>query len=265
MNKPFALWEPPEDGPQELIPGLLLRHGAFLLYGGKELGKTTILFEISHTLLTGEPLWGKLAPTMPVAQTYYIMGEHHKETIKEQWRMMFPEGKANAWGVSARGQHLVRGTLRPQVVTELATLVKGSGAVLFDPLGAFVDAEGGENDPTSMRSCVNAMIDVAGEGVALIAHHEGKPVFDQRGGRFVHSSTPRGASSIADAAAVVWRMTKESDRDDEHPNLYRLTREFYKGTAPSYYILNRNPDTLRHTLIRVGSTRKQVYGTGTKG
>lgn len=221
-----------------------------MLFGAKELGKTTILFEIAHALLTQTPLWGQLAPTLKVEKVVYIMGEHHKELAKAQWRKMWGAEEINMVGIPPGAHHLFRGMILPRTVARLAEAVKGAGLVLFDPLSAFMDGEGVENDPTAMRGVLNAMIQVAGDGVVGIGHHEGKPAYDQRSGKWVDSSTPRGASTIGDAAASIWRLTPYRPGHEAHR--FRLVKWWYKGEAPPWYDLKRDPQTLRHTLVKTG-------------
>ena len=79
---------PPPPGSPDLIPGLLKSHGAFLITGEHEAGKTLIALEIAQASLTGELLWGKLEVPAPIQRVTYFLGEHDQATLHEQWGVM---------------------------------------------------------------------------------------------------------------------------------------------------------------------------------
>lgn len=251
-NPRFWVGEPLEPGAPALIPGLLSRHARLLITGETNVGKTLIGLELSYALLTGEPLWGALAPTTVLKQITYIMGEHEKEYLKSQWALLGLKAPPGFWGIPPPGRRLVaRGeTMRGHLETYRAWC-EGSGAVIFDPLGAFASGQDVENDNALMRLVIDAMGAVASGGALVVLAHMGKPTVDPHTGtsRRRESYATRGGSAIEDAVTDCFYM----ERDAEHGH-FILRRRKFKGQAPGFYRLSRHPDTLRHSLVSKGLT-----------
>jgi hypothetical protein len=70
------LISPPEVGPVDIIPGLLPRRGELVVAGPTDIGKSLMALEICSCLVTGQPLWGHLTPTLQAKRILYILGEH---------------------------------------------------------------------------------------------------------------------------------------------------------------------------------------------
>ena len=251
---------PPPPGPPDLLPGLLARQGHLLIIGETEVGKTLVALEIAHSVLTGEKLWGKVEPTAIVPFVTYIMGEHHQSLVHSLWKKMglvVPPKTLNIIPPSERRVLVSHGNLIQGNRDCYRAWCQGSGVVIFDPLNAFVSGQGVEDDSVPMRACINAMGDIAfGNGASLvILGHMGKPSYDPKEGKFKHRQTyaARGSSAIEDAVTGLYYMEA-----DAHNHGYRLTRRKFKGDAPNFYRLHRNPETLCHTLTAGGMTQQQI-------
>ena len=86
----------------------------------------------------------------------------------------------------------------------------------------------------------------------LILAHQGKPAVDMMGReRHRQSYAIRGASAIEDAATNIFYLHKHSDLNEgrSDPNMFRLKCRKYKGIAPDFYYLLRNPENKTHRLI----------------
>lgn len=255
-NPRFWIGEPREAGEPALIPGLLNRHGCLLLTGETNVGKTLIGLEIAHSLLTGELLWGALEPVHTVAQVTYIMGEHDKETLKAQWRLLGLTTPPGFWVMPPPGRALVaRGDTLLNNLAAYHAQCEGSGVVIFDPFSAFVAGEHVENDNVLMRAALTAMIQVGTPAPVIVLAHMGKPTYDPKGGTWKQrpSYATRGGSAIEETVTDCFYIEKAPAADQ-----FLLTRQKFKGQAPSYYRLSRDPATLLHTLIAQGPTEAQL-------
>lgn len=261
MSQPPTLWvwSPLEPGPPDLIPGLLPRHGHLLVSGETDVGKTTVALEIAQTVLTGQPLWGSHVISTEVAsRVTYIMGEHHESTLQSLWRLMAFGGEPAIRIIppSARRPLISRGILIEKTRETLKEWCQGSQLVIFDPLNAFIAGTDVENDSVQMRACLNAMEDVANGSALLVLAHMGKPTFDPKSGSYRHRDTyaSRGSSAIEDSVTCCFYMTPSRTADARG---FKLIRRKYKGQAPAFYMLKRDPVTNRHTLVGGGQTDAQ--------
>lgn len=258
-NPRFWIGAPRDPGEPELIPGLLHRHACLLITGETNIGKTLMGLEIAHSLLTGIPLWGKLKPTRTLKQITFIMGEHDKETLQTQWDLLGFSPPEGLWIIPPPGRRLVaRGDTMLGNLELYREWCQGSDLVMFDPLGAFASGEDIENDNAQMRAVIVAMETIAAPGALLAFAHMGKPTYDPKEGRYRRRETyaTRGGSAIEDAILDCFYLEK----DTEHEG-YKLRRRKYKGQAPSFYRLARDPVTLRHTLLAQGPTEAQLRAT----
>lgn len=249
------VWSPLSDGPSDLFPGLVPRHGHLLIAGETDVGKTTVALEIAHAAVTGHPLWGVLTPTEPIAKVTYIMGEHHEAVVQRLWQLMDFTGEPEIRVIppSFRRPLVARGVPMLRNRDLLKEWCHGSQLVIFDPLIAFATGSDVENDSAQMRACINAMEDVANGAALVILGHMGKPYFDQDRKKYQHRTTyaSRGSSAIEDSVTCCYYMLSEGE------NHYRLIRRKYKDEAPSFYLLARDSKN-RHTLIGGGKTKGQI-------
>lgn len=251
-NPRFWIGEPLEPGEPALIPGLLSRHARLLITGETNVGKTLLGLELSYSLLTGKPLWGKLLPTTTVKQVTYIMGEHDKEYLKSQWALLGLTAPTGFWAIPPPGKRLVsRGETMLAHLQTYQTWCEGSGAVVFDPLGAFAAGEDVENDNALMRLVIDAMGAVASRGALVVLAHMGKPRLDPQANTYRRrdSYATRGGSAIEDAVTDCFYMEKDAEHET-----FTLRRRKFKGQAPGFYRLSRHPVTLRHSLVAKGLT-----------
>lgn len=248
---------PPE--PPDLIPGVLPSAGAPGIIGETNVGKSLLALEIASTMVTGEPLWGAIKPTRTVDRVVYFLGEHTKRTVQELYhltglphkgdiRIIGPEDLANGLGKGV----VVGGLLQQKVIDWYSELAQGAGLVIFDPLTAFVQGEGAENDNTIMRTLVGSLALVAERagGVCLILSHMGKPRIDQNGIEHRRTSyATRGASAQEDAMTHVFYF-RSTRLVDQQPQVFELTSRKFKGRSDRGKIhLARNPQTYRHILL----------------
>lgn len=255
-NPRFWIGEPRDPGEPELIPGLLHRHACLLITGETNIGKTLIGLELAYSLLTGTPLWGKLSPTRTLKQVTFIMGEHDKETLQTQWDLLQLPPPEGLWVIPPPARRLVaRGDTMPGHLQLYREWCQGSDLVMFDPLGAFASGEDIENDNAQMRAVIVAMETIASPGALVTFAHMGKPTYDPKEGRYKRRETyaTRGGSAIEDAVLDCFYL-----EHDPHEGGYLLRRRKYKGQAPGFYRLTRDPTTLRHTLVARGATDAQL-------
>lgn len=255
-NPRFWLGAPREPGEPELIKGLLHRHAALCITGETDVGKTLVGLEIAHSLLTGEPLWGKLEPTKRLREITYIMGEHDRETIQTLWVLLGLETPKGFWVIPPPGKRIVaRGESVQDTLVTYRAWCTGSDLIAFDPLSAFASGEDVENDNSQMRAVIEGMETIAKPGALMVMAHMGKMSFDPKAGKYIRreSYATRGASAVEDAVVDCFYMEK----DPEHAG-FVLKRRKFKGQAPHYYRLSRDPVTLRHTLIAKGRTEAEL-------
>jgi hypothetical protein len=212
-------------------------------------------------------LWGQLIPKDTVRQVTYIMGEHDKEYLKSQWRLLGLTAPRGFWVLPPPCKRLVAGgdtLLGHQRLYR--SWCEGSGLVVFDPLGPFASGADVENDNAQMRAVIDAMGAIAHPGASVVLAHMGKPTLHPTDGTSRHreSYATRGGSAIEDAVTDCFYLEKNAEHEG-----YTLRRRKFKGHAPSFYRLSRHPETLRHTLLSKGLTtaEKQALKTrvGTAG
>ena len=251
---PHWMEMPMRPGTPDLIPGLLKRHGVLALVGEHEVGKTLISLEIAHAAITGEPLWGELKVIQTIPRVLYFLGEHDVDQVKEQWGLTgrpFPLQTLAIIGSDQRQILVKKGERMEGSINQYKEWAKGFGLVIFDPLSAYIAGENAENDAIAMRTLINAAGEI-GEvnGAAVIfVHHMGKPVLDPRGRTYEHRPkyASRGASSIEDA--VLFGFYVQEGRGEGHYT-HRLQKFKFKGQAPKFHYLRRDPTTLLHTWVR---------------
>lgn len=249
--QPMLPWvgTPTPSYPPGIFPGLFPDHGALLISGGKEVGKSLIALEISQSAVTGQPLWGALTPTYTVQKVVYIFAEHGGHgSLSQLWQ---------AVGLEDPGQSIrVCDTLRPlvnrgQVMTAARDFycqrVEGAGLVIFDPLSAFMSGEDTENQALPTRTLINTMEYIANSTKAnlLILGHFGKLHYREDIGEAVHSGT-RGSSALEHAATAVFYLSK-GRRGDTY-QVFNLASEYFKGDALPPLRLIRPDDELQHHL-----------------
>ena len=248
--------------PPELIPGLLLAHGATGLIGMKETGKTLSALEMQHSLLTGKPLWDVITPNITIKKSVHFYAEHSCRTILEQYKLMqLPETDRQVfYGPEDLKQYKVLvsgGVCREHAVSVYKHLAEGAGLVVFDPIAAFIQGEGAENDNIQMRLLVDTMIDIARETGAgcLVLGHQGKPTLIHGELRSRDSYATRGASSIEDALTAVLYLNAKSEPVGDR-DVYEIVQRRFKGRKIKPFQLLRDRDTLRQTMAIAALRRK---------
>ena len=243
---------PPE--PPELIPGILLRHGATGIIGAKETGKSLVALEIQHCLLTGEPLWGSILPTSVVEKTVHVLAEHASPVLQGLYQRteLSKTGRLHIYGpehLQSMKLLVSNGVRREDSISFYKKLVAGAGLVVFDPLASFIQGEVSENDNTSMRSVIDSMIEIcASTGAAcLVLGHQGKPQFFQGKVMKRQSYGARGASATEDSLTAVHYLDREAGMIVDGKPVFELRPVHYKGYKAKPYHILRDPKTMRHT------------------
>lgn len=255
------LIDPIKEGPPDIIPGLLPRQGQALIAGETNVGKSLLALEICSSLITGEPLWGELTPTVQAKKILYVLGEHYNEVIQKLWAFTGLPMTDQVWliGPEQLGYDkwlVTSGKQNPVGIEKLIRLAEGMDLIVFDPLAAFITGAEVENDNAMMRLVLDSMSVVAQKTGAssLILAHLGKPSMGPQGQENVRKSYAiRGASSIEDAATNIFYFSKldgaSGAADTKDSKVYELRCRKFKGIAPESYKLMRNGANLRHTLL----------------
>lgn len=251
---------PIEQGPADIIPGFLPRRGQLVIAGETEVGKSLVALETVSCLVTGEPLWGELSPTLQAKKVLYVLGEHYPEVIqrlvlKTQLRMtdsvflLGPEQlQYDKWLVANGRPNL-------QAISKFKKWAEGCDLIVFDPFSAFVSGVDVENDNITMRLVLDTMSLIAQTSGAscIVLAHKGKPMMDARGQEHARKSYGiRGASAIEDAATNIFYMERvegEVAQKAADGMLFDMKMRKFKGEAPSNYRMLRNPSNLTHTLL----------------
>jgi RecA-family ATPase len=258
----IPITKPIEEGPPDILPGLLPKRGELVIAGETNIGKTLLALEICSSFITGTPLWGELKPTCQASKILYVLGEHYDEIVRRLWQVtkLPMTDKVIILGPEQLGydKWLVnKGVPNPISVEKLSRWTEGVDLIVFDPLAAFVTGVDTENDNIQMRLVLDTMSLIAqGSGASvLILAHQGKPMMGKDGQEFGRKSYAiRGASGIEDAATNIFYLGKAEGTSGaahavgEHKVLSLKCRK-YKGIAPEEYRLMRNPHTLCHTLL----------------
>lgn len=248
-----GFYDPLPDSPPDLIEGVLPQQGQLLISGETNVGKSLLGIEMCSALSTGTPLWGQLLPAKPLGKIVFCLAEHYPEVLQrlcrktglpmsDQVRLIGPQ----QMGV---GKHLVvNGLPQRKTIDRLLKWCEGAEFIVFDPLTAFIaGAADTENASVPMRACLDQMgyIAQSSGAASLILHHMGKPYVDKEGGEHHRKAyASRGSSGIEDAATSIFYLL----RAEGSSNMFWLNKRKYKGDAPERHVLQRDPDTLRHTL-----------------
>ncbi len=254
---------PVQEGPPDIIQGLLPRRGQLVLAGETNIGKSLIALEICSSLITGTPLWGELQPNMTARKILYVLGEHYNEVIQRLWQvtqlpmtdqvfLLGPEQLGlDKWLVA-------QGRPNPLGIAKLQRWAEGCDLIVFDPFSAFVVGVDVENDNIQMRLVLDQMSLIAQSigASCIVLAHQGKPMMDKTGQEHARKSYAiRGASAIEDAATNIFYMnsarsgTSDAAQETKDQKVFTLTCRKYKGVAPPEYKLTRNVNNLRHQLL----------------
>lgn len=259
---------PIEEGPGDIIPGLLPKRGQLVIAGETNVGKSLLSLEIISSLVTGSPLWGELSPTLMAKRVLFVLGEHYPQVIQrlaqvtklkmtDQVWLLGPEQLGyDKWLVSGGKPNI-------QAISKFQKWAEGADLVVFDPFSAFVSGVEVENDNIQMRLVLDTMslISQSAGASCIVLAHQGKPMMNQQGKEARRESYAiRGASAIEDAATNIFYL---GAGDGSSPvekaassKIFNLTLRKYKGEAPPVYRLLRDPVTLTHSLVGTGSETK---------
>lgn len=254
LNAPVA------EGPADALPGFLPRHGVMVLAGQTNVGKSLVGLETISSLVTGNPLWGTIEPTMRAKKVLYILAEHHDGVLQalyqktqlpiiDQVFLLGPEALGwDKWLV-------MRGAPNLRAIEKFHKWAEGVDVIVWDPLSAFVVGEGIEQDNVTMRLVLDQMGLIANSAGAacLVLAHQGKPMMDLKGIEHARQSYAiRGASSLEDSATHIHYMAEAPDGPMQKAadgKVFEIRCRKYKGEGVALRRLLRNPDNLTHTLL----------------
>jgi hypothetical protein len=253
---------PVEEGPPDIVPGLLPRRGELVIAGETNIGKSTIALEMCASLINNTPLWGELKPTIQAKRILYILGEHYNGVIQGLWKKLgwsMPDTNPIYLLGPAQLRYdkwvVTQGKINQVAADKLTAWAEGSDLIIFDPLSAFITGIDAENDNVQMRHVLDTMSLVAQRvgAACLVLAHLGKPNIDRNGQEHTRKAYAiRGASAIEDAATNIFYMGRaggQSAAAQGADSVYELRLRKYKGPAPESYRLLRDPSTNRHTLL----------------
>lgn len=239
--------EPPAEHPPGIFPGLFPDHGALLISGGKEVGKSLMALEICHAAVTGESLWDLLKPTRTLEKVLYIFAEHGGYgSLAQQWTVTgFQDPEKRIWVCDTLKPLITRGAVNVAHRDFYCQAAHGTSLIVWDPLGAFMQGEEVENQASPTRALINTMEWIGNTvgAYTLILGHFGKLQYRPETGETVHSGT-RGSSALEHAATAVFYLSKATQGDKYQ--VYRLDNEFFKGVPLKKIWLRRPDDELRH-------------------
>jgi RecA-family ATPase len=269
-ESPIGLvYDPLPDSAPELIPGLLPQRGAAAIVGETNTGKSLIALEIGASLLTGEPLWGKLEPTKQIKRMTYVLGEHTCSTIRGLYHKTQLPHAGDFRLIGPEHLHpykalVIGGIAQQMAIDRLIKWCEGSELIVFDPLAGFIQGLGAEQDNASMRTLIDSMSYIA-EAVGsacLILSHMGKPRIDEAGAEIRRTSyAMRGASAQEDALTYLFYLRRDSLVKQQGPQeRYALSVRKIKGDpSMEVFKLTRDPETKRNWLT--GSEKAQSLPT----
>lgn len=253
---------PIEEGPPDLIPGLLPKQGQLVVAGETNIGKSLFALEVCSSLATGAPLWGELEPVERAQKILYVLGEHYVGVIQRLaafTKLPFPD---NVYLLGPEHLYIDKllvqnGKLNTQALSKFKKWAEGCSLIVFDPLAAFVAGTDAENDNIQMRQVLDVMSLICQSSGAscLVLAHQGKPMLDKFGVEHRRKSYAiRGASAIEDAATNIFYFGKAEGESDAaqratEGEIYSMTCRKYKGEAPPEYRLLRDKATLTHKLL----------------
>lgn len=252
---------PVVEGPPDVIPGFLPRQGQLVIAGETDIGKSLVALEVCSSLVTGNPLWGELQPTVKAKKILYVLGEHYNAVIQRLWQhtglpmtdqvfLLGPEQLGyDKWLVT-------QGKPNIQAIQKFQRWSDGVDLIVFDPFSAFVTGVDVENDNIQMRLVLDTMSLVAqGAGAScVVLAHQGKPSIDKFGQEHARTKYAiRGASAIEDAATNIFYMGKADSNSQAakstQSKVLSMVKRKYKGMAPDEYTLVRDAGNLTHTLL----------------
>ena len=256
------LTAPIPEGPVDIIPGLLPRRGQLVIAGATDVGKSLTALEICSSLVSGQPLWGELEPTIRAKRILYVLGEHYNEVIMRLWQVTQLPMTEDVWILGPEqlsyDKWLVsQGKPNVQAISKFTAWATGCDLIVFDPFSAFVTGIDVENDNVQMRLVLDTM-SVISQSVGascLVLAHQGKPTVGRDGTEYKRRSYAiRGASAIEDAATNIFYLDRaegESSAAAETSDyrIFELRKRKYKGIAPEGYRLLRDPHRLTHSLL----------------
>lgn len=251
-----------EEGPADLIPGLIPTQGACIIAGETNIGKSLLALEAVSSLSMGTKLWGELQPTRKVKKVLYVLGEHVDETIQRLalFTQLPYSPEVFLLGPQAMGydRWLVSGG-KPNIhsLNKFKKWAEGVDLIVWDPLSSFISGSDVENDNIGMRLVIDSMSLIAqtANAACIILAHMGKPQLDQQGREHSRKTYAiRGASAIEDAATNIFYLSRASGESEAAQKaadglIFSLSCRKYKGLAPPEYRLLRSPGTLTHTLL----------------
>lgn len=214
--------------------GLIAAGANIMLNAQAKSGKSTMVINILHSLMTGEKFLGAL-PVQPVDKVTVVDLEMplstSKRWLKEAGVLAYP-GVSYAFLTGRAGDFFV---LNEKTRTELAEGLRGTDVLIIDPLGPLLAAHGlEENSNSDMRRILSALAALkadAGIGELIVVHHAGHGA----------AGRARGASVLGDWPDAMLNIMLP--KEDNQPRLLSAMGRDVAGK----WKLNYNLDTHRLT------------------
>lgn len=226
------------------IEGLLGSAASLLLTAQRKTGKTTVLVNLIHSLLTGEPFLGRFATTA-VAGSVLLLNYEVSGSQMVTWLESLIGGlpriqRDRLWVMNLRGRENLLATERGRSQLIAHMIEHKVEALLVDVYGAAFFGES-EQDNTAARAFLKVLDRVKTAGGAqelILSAHAG----------WANAERTRGASALEDWADSLAVLSKSERGDDETRYFAAHGRDVdVEKDALSY-----DPATRRLTLTGTG-------------
>jgi hypothetical protein len=240
----------PDDPEVYRVDRLWPTGGRVLLAAGKKAGKTTLVANLTRSLVTGESFLGHARVTKTMGPLVVLDFEMSGNTLRRWWRSQGIHESNRVVLVPLRGRvtsfDILDAECRAEWATRLSVL--DTAVVVLDCLGPSLAAHGlDENsnaDVGRYLAAFDELLDRAGVGEALVVHHMG------HGGE-----RSRGASRLGDWPDATWKLVQEAT-DSGDPDL----------SQPRYFsAFGRDVDEPETALLYDPLTRRLTMGIGNRG
>lgn len=218
-----------------LIEGVASAGSRNLLSAQYKAGKTTLLGNLTRSLVDGEPFLGHFG--VQAGQRVALFDNELNENTMRRWlRDQRIQNAAAVSVVTMRGRvgtfNLLDDRCRTQWATRLADL--GTSYLMLDCLRPVLDALGLDENRDAGRFLVafDALLQEAGIADALVVHHMGHA-----------GERSRGDSRLQDWPDAIWRLVRE----DDEPGSPRYFTAFGRDVDVHEGRLNFDPVTRRLT------------------
>jgi len=196
------------------LDGLWPQHGRVMLAAQFKAGKTTLVGNVTRSLVDQVPFLGAHEPApLDGGRVVVIDDELHQDTLRRWYRDFTIVNTDLVDVVCLRGRTSTFNILDPHVRKQWADKIAAANAtvVVFDCLRPVLDALGLSEDKDAGRFLVafDELLMQAGVTEALVVHHMGH-----------EAERARGDSRLRDWPDVEWRLIRDGNDDDPAAQRY---------------------------------------------